>query len=111
MKEKAKDRIELENKIMRPTQEKIEGSPKEYIESELILSTERYPELKKIRIDELYNSDLHLRVKNISDERIVFEVLNFRLNTDIHFKKIEKEKEKNEEEIKRDSEGSYKIRE
>lgn len=91
-----------EEKEIRPKEEKIEGEPKKVeIPSELRLAIEKFPELKKIKIDELYEAEISLRVKEINEDQAVFEIKNFRLG----------EKKKTPEEIEKDSEGSYKVRE
>lgn len=98
----APEEMENEEKEIRLKEEKIEGEPKKVeIPSELRLSIEKFPELKNIKVDELYTAEVSLRVKEVNEDQVVFEIKNFRLGN----------KKKTSEEIEKDSEGSYKIRE
>lgn len=91
-----------EEKEIRPKEEKIEGEPKKVeIPSELRLAIEKFPELKDVKVDEIYNAEANLRVKEVAEDYVIFEIKSFNL----------KSKKKTLKEIERDSEGSYKIRE
>lgn len=96
------ENVENREKEIRLKEEKIEGEPKRVeIISELRLAIEKFPEIKNIKVDELYNAEVSLRVKEINEDQAVFEIKNFRLG----------EKKKTPKEIEKDSEGSYKVRE
>lgn len=93
---------EMENEEIEPNEEKIEEKPKKIeIPSELRLSIENFPEVKNIKVNELYKAEVSLRVKEINEDQAVFEIKNFRLSS----------KKKTPEEVEKDSEGSYKVRE
>lgn len=99
-KEAPEEMEEGEEKEIRPKEEKIKGEPKPEIPSELRLPIEKFPEIKNIKVDELYNAEVSLRVKEVNEDQMVFEVKNFEL----------KSRKKTPKEIEKDSEGSYKIR-
>lgn len=68
------------------------------VEMTIVLSLKRFPILRHAKIDDIIKA--LLRVKEISEEAISFEVVS-----------LQEEKKKTLEEVEKDSQGSYKVRE